>query len=225
MPRPFRDSLVFPFTQVSFLLQLYRCYDVSQSTPPNGLQLTLDRSKSSDISESEVTAEIQPDGEQQLSDSNRVAAQNEHTDTLVMKTVGYWQLAANPGVWDLRIDEKSRGAEIYHMVEGTVAKTGKIQLSKNSAESTSKTLVMKDFTNQGRLLLVKRRTGFEQVNLFREEVDLDEIQEEKDETVHVFSLATGHAYERLLKIMMLSVTKRTTSPVKFWLFENVSCAL
>lgn len=42
----------------------------------------------------------------------------------------------------------------------------------------------------------------------------------KDETIHVFSLATGHMYERLLRIMMLSVTKRTSAPVKFWLFEN-----
>jgi UDP-glucose:glycoprotein glucosyltransferase len=42
----------------------------------------------------------------------------------------------------------------------------------------------------------------------------------KDDTIHVFSLATGHMYERLLRIMMLSVTKRTSAPVKFWLFEN-----
>jgi UDP-glucose:glycoprotein glucosyltransferase len=27
-------------------------------------------------------------------------------------------------------------------------------------------------------------------------------------------------YERLLRIMMLSVSKRTSMPVKFWLFEN-----
>lgn len=41
-----------------------------------------------------------------------------------------------------------------------------------------------------------------------------------DDRIHVFSLATGHMYERLLRIMMLSVTKRTSKPVKFWLFEN-----
>ena len=40
------------------------------------------------------------------------------------------------------------------------------------------------------------------------------------DTVHVFSLATGALYERMLKIMMLSVRKRTSGPVKFWLFEN-----
>ena len=35
-----------------------------------------------------------------------------------------------------------------------------------------------------------------------------------DNRIHVFSLATGHMYERLLRIMMLSVTKRTSMPVK-----------
>jgi len=131
-------------------------------------------------------------------------------------------MGANPGVWDLRIAEKSRGAEIYHQVDGTVGKYGKIQLAKNSTEKAKKILVMKDFTNHGRFLLVKRRKGFEKANLFHESDDLVSVQEKKNDTdtVHVFSLATGHAYERLLKIMMLSVTKRTTSPVKFWLFEN-----
>ena len=42
----------------------------------------------------------------------------------------------------------------------------------------------------------------------------------EDERIHVFSLATGHVYERLLRIMMLSVVKKTKSPVTFWLFEN-----
>lgn len=38
--------------------------------------------------------------------------------------------------------------------------------------------------------------------------------EKLQERVHVFSLATGHMYERLLRIMMLSVSKRTSLPVK-----------
>jgi UDP-glucose:glycoprotein glucosyltransferase len=40
------------------------------------------------------------------------------------------------------------------------------------------------------------------------------------ETIHVFSLASGHLYERFLKIMMLSVLKHTSHPVKFWFLEN-----
>jgi len=42
----------------------------------------------------------------------------------------------------------------------------------------------------------------------------------KDDTIHVFSVASGHLYERFLKIMMLSVLKNTKSPVKFWFLEN-----
>ena len=41
-----------------------------------------------------------------------------------------------------------------------------------------------------------------------------------DETIHVFSLASGHLYERFLKIMMQSVISSTKSPVKFWFLEN-----
>jgi UDP-glucose:glycoprotein glucosyltransferase len=39
--------------------------------------------------------------------------------------------------------------------------------------------------------------------------------------VHVFSIASGHLYERFLKIMMLSAIKRSPSVrLKFWLVEN-----
>ena len=201
------------------LLFFGQCYDVSKNTPPNGLQLTLNRARSSDIHIKSV-AEFLSDGSQSMSNQLQWFASKDSTDTLVMKTVGYWQLRANPGVWDLRLASKSRGADIFDMVEGTITRSGRIQLAKNSTRTNSKTLVMKDFTNQGSLLLVKRKKGFEDASLFDEKDNLHVKQ--ANETVHVFSLATGHAYERLLKIMMLSVTKRTSSPVKFWLFENVS---
>jgi len=40
------------------------------------------------------------------------------------------------------------------------------------------------------------------------------------DTIHVFSLASGHLYERFLKIMMLSVLRSTRNPVKFWFLAN-----
>ncbi|KAJ3056907.1 UDP-glucose:glycoprotein glucosyltransferase 1 [Rhizophlyctis rosea] len=42
----------------------------------------------------------------------------------------------------------------------------------------------------------------------------------KKNVVNVFSVASGHLYERFLSIMMLSVKKSTKSDVKFWLIEN-----
>ncbi|THD28488.1 UDP-glucose:glycoprotein glucosyltransferase [Fasciola hepatica] len=41
-----------------------------------------------------------------------------------------------------------------------------------------------------------------------------------EETINVFSLASGHLYERLLRIMMLTVIRHTESPVKFWFLKN-----
>jgi UDP-glucose:glycoprotein glucosyltransferase len=43
---------------------------------------------------------------------------------------------------------------------------------------------------------------------------------EKNQTINVFSVASGHLYERFLSIMMISVKKQTKSPLKFWLIEN-----
>lgn len=40
------------------------------------------------------------------------------------------------------------------------------------------------------------------------------------ETINIFSVASGHLYERLLRIMMLSTMKHTKSPVKFWFLKN-----
>jgi hypothetical protein len=210
-------------TQIEYslksLLFFGQCYDATTSSPPNGLQLTLDRST---LPEQQSASEIQinPDGSFAEIAKNKVDIS--HTDTLVMKTAGYWQLRANPGVWDLKIAEDSRGAEIYHMVDGSLSPYGRLIIDKDAASFMSKSMVMKDFTDHRQLLVVKRNKGHEMSKLYLDESDLEAVSNNGNETVHVFSLATGHAYERLLKIMMLSVTKRTKSPVKFWFFENVS---
>jgi UDP-glucose:glycoprotein glucosyltransferase len=41
-----------------------------------------------------------------------------------------------------------------------------------------------------------------------------------NETINIFSIASGHLYERFLRIMMLSVLKHTNNPVKFWFLKN-----
>lgn len=46
------------------------------------------------------------------------------------------------------------------------------------------------------------------------------IDEEDSGTINVFSVASGHLYERFLKIMISSVTKHASRKVKFWLLEN-----
>jgi len=86
-----------------------------------------------------------------------------------------------------------------------------------------KKLVMKDFVSRGELLLVQRKPEYKFLKsneLLGDDSTSKEEDDDDDEVINVFSLATGHLYERLLKIMMLSVTKRTSSKVKFWFLEN-----
>ncbi|XP_060047859.1 UDP-glucose:glycoprotein glucosyltransferase 2 [Erinaceus europaeus] len=47
-------------------------------------------------------------------------------------------------------------------------------------------------------------------------------EKEKTETdvLNIFSVASGHLYERFLRIMMLSVLRNTKTPVKFWFLKN-----
>mmetsp|Transcript_4454 Transcript_4454/g.6909 ORF Transcript_4454/g.6909 Transcript_4454/m.6909 type:complete len:1653 (+) Transcript_4454:54-5012(+) len=200
------------------LLIFGQCYDATRKSPPNGLQLALSKEKEKSRTESQAAAEISPDGTLQV--SYRPSEEDTYySDTLVMKTVGYWQLRANPGIWQLNIAPESRGAEIFDMVDGNI-ENGQIKLSKKQVNNATKTIYVKDFTanEDTRVLIVKRRPGWEKASLFYE--DKKVAKSSDDDVIHVFSLATGHLYERFLKIMMLSVTKRTSMKVKFWLFEN-----
>lgn len=200
------------------LLFFGQCYDISDRTPPNGLQITLSNAMySSNDEKSQIESrQLSPDGSIISSGSNRSSAKTV-SETLVMKTVGYWQMRSNPGVWKIEIAKNSRGDEIYDMISGTF-KNGVFQtISSDTDVVNSKTLAMKDFVNRMESIFVKKREGYENADLLAPKFG---NSTQIDDTIHVFSLATGHLYERLLKIMMLSVTKRTTSKVKFWLFEN-----
>jgi UDP-glucose:glycoprotein glucosyltransferase len=208
---------------LSGLLFFGQCYEQGKSQTA-GLQLTLSKSTNSGVEKSsEREMEVGIDGSTSESDVEEIDVPSVYSDTLVMKTVGYWQLRAHPGVWTLKLAEGSRGAEIFEMVEGSV-KGGRVSIDKESIgnNSTSKTLVMKDFVSRSEFLLVNRRPGYEETSVFfdKDHSKVTQDQDEEEDVVHVFSLATGHLYERFLKIMMLSVTKRTSTKVKFWLFEN-----
>lgn len=48
----------------------------------------------------------------------------------------------------------------------------------------------------------------------------DDSANEVTEPLNIFCLASGHLYERLLRIMMLSVLRTTKAPVKFWILKS-----
>lgn len=47
---------------------------------------------------------------------------------------------------------------------------------------------------------------------------------QKDETVHIFTVAAGKIYEQLCLMMIMSVKAHTTAPVKIWLLEDHASA-
>lgn len=122
-------------------------------------------------------------------------------DTLVMANLGYFQLKAFPGLWTLDLrDGPSR--DIFSLESGKQRQ----QVTVNSFQS----VVLK--------IRVRRNPGKEMASLLEAEDETDsswfgfgskQKKEADDDTINVFSVASGHLYERVLRIMMLSVLKNT----------------
>jgi len=147
-------------------------------------------------------------------------------DTIVMANLGYFQLKAYPGAWSLRVRE-GRSSEIYE-----------IESVSGSTEEESKhfTVVVDSFIGKLMKVKVKRKPGQQGKDLLSDSngqssggiwdslssiVGSDSKEKgPQDETINVFSVASGHLYERFLRIMMLTVMKNTKTPVKFWFLKN-----
>lgn len=113
------------------------------------------------------------------------------SDSIVMHNLGYWQVkAAFPGVYSVRPKPQSRDSDRFPPAP--------VSLHLFSGSGPVELQVEPPATNSG----------------------LETAPSEDDETMHVFSLASGALYERFLRIMMLSVRKRSTGKIKFWLLEN-----
>lgn len=150
-------------------------------------------------------------------------------DTIVMANLGYFQLKANPGVWELRLRE-GKSTDIYDITyaEGpnTIHQNSTIKILISSLRSH----VIK--------LRVTKKPGMQSADLLADEGEQaqsgiwnsiantfggsssDAAADEDNETINIFSVASGHLYERLLRIMMVSLMKHTKSPVKFWFLKN-----
>lgn len=224
--------------QLESLLVYGQCRDKTfdMYTPPNGLQLVLERD---------------------------VGAQRLHRDTLVMRNLGYFQLQATPGVWSLHL-ARGRATELFEIVDvasdqaldatpvqvydfgsritqlivrkrkgrehDNLLDPDEMKKSKSSSNSDVEPIaddagVLDSYWGSMMSLLGKKNNKqATDVNASKAEVAVSPQstvnQGRTGETIHVFSLASGHLYERFLKIMMSSVLKRTQNPVTFWLLEN-----
>jgi UDP-glucose:glycoprotein glucosyltransferase len=196
--------------ELETLLLEGHCFEQSSGNPPRGLQFVLRGSKNSPVT----------------------------GDTTVMANLGYFQLKGNPGSWLLHLRE-GRSSDLYTIVSYEGPDTS------SDAEAQEVTVLMNSFRSHVIKIRVNKKPGKQNEELLVDSEDEASAEnsiwslsswtgsgkkaeanggqksgQETEDRLNIFSLASGHLYERLLRIMMLSVLKNTQTPVKFWFLKN-----
>lgn len=154
------------------------------------------------------------------------------TDTVVMANLGFFQFKANPGFYNIRLKE-GRTAEIY-AIESIGA-----QGYEAAPDDEGTELALMDFQGTTLYPRLKRRPGMEQQDVletadgssassivskgikFAEELfGGSKSKSVSAQEINIFSVASGHLYERMLNIMMVSTMRNTKHSVKFWFIEQ-----
>lgn len=157
------------------------------------------------------------------------------TDTIVMSNLGFFQFKANPGFYNIQLKE-GRTSDIYAIesigAQGWEAVPGD--------EGTG--LALMDFQGTTLYPRLKRRPGMEKEDVL-EKADgpsgdslvskglkfaeglfggskASSVSAQEHAEINIFSVASGHLYERMLNIMMVSVMRNTKHSVKFWFIEQ-----
>jgi UDP-glucose:glycoprotein glucosyltransferase len=174
---------------------------------------------------------------------------SQQLDTIVMANLAYFQFRAKPGLYRLRL-RQGRSSELYDMVSVGNAgfdsppvevtgqsitlstlqgltiyprlarKKGKereILVEEESPDGTVKHAVEEIASGN---LLSKAKGLLQSVTSKTSSSSNGETDVQRQATINVFTVASGHLYERMTYIMILSVLKHTTSTVKFWFIEN-----
>lgn len=154
-------------------------------------------------------------------------------DTIIMANLGYFQFKANPGYYKIDL-QKGRSTEIFKIdsvgAKGHAAVVGD--------ETTD--VVLMSFQGATLYPRLSRKAGMEAEDVLETKTasKVDDIlhrglnfaqgilgkpkklvvSEHAD--INIFSVASGHLYERMLNIMMVSVMKHTKHTVKFWFIEQ-----
>lgn len=167
-------------------------------------------------------------------------------DTLVMANLGYFQLKAAPGVWQMSL-RSGRTSEIYRISGHEGCDSAQFN------NDTSLRVVISTFTGKIIKLFVQKRSGMEEMDVLaggeensggifnsissslwsstsknqakekalQAAATFDESDElQNSDVLNIFSVASGHLYERFMRAMMISVLKNTNGPVKFWFLKN-----
>ncbi|KAA0039021.1 UDP-glucose:glycoprotein glucosyltransferase isoform X1 [Cucumis melo var. makuwa] len=171
-------------------------------------------------------------------------------DTLVMANLGYWQMKVSPGVWYLQLAPgrsselyllkqgggKSQDQALSKriIIDDLRGKVVHMEVEKKKGKENEKLLVpdgdddllenKKESHNNWNSNFFKWATGLIGSNDKSKKTKSTAVDQGKGgrygKAINIFSIASGHLYERFLKIMILSVLKNTHRPVKFWFIKN-----
>lgn len=180
--------------------------DVTTGPPPRGVQLLLGTEK------------------------------NPHfADTIIMANLGYFQFKANPGYWKLQL-QPGRSQDIF-----TIDSAGSTGYNPQPGDESTEIALM---SFQGKTLYprLSRKAGEESEDVLdtslKSSSPIDYLAKatklassfllkiglgaplEAQADINIFSVASGHLYERMLNIMMVSVMSHTNHTVKFWFIEQ-----
>ncbi|KAI0969178.1 UDP-glucose:glycoprotein glucosyltransferase [Xylaria arbuscula] len=158
-------------------------------------------------------------------------------DTIIMANIGYFQFKANPGYYNIHLQEGrssdifdiiSVGAKGYEAVpgdEGTEVVLMDFQgttlyprLKRREGMETAD--VLEDLNSEGGNDIISRGIKFAEGILGSSKSKSKSLSDEIHAEINIFSVASGHLYERMLNIMMVSVMKNTNHSVKFWFIEQ-----
>ena len=207
--------------ELAHILLEGQCYEKQSGQPPRGLQFTLG-----------------------------TKTDPEMFDTIVMANLGYFQLKASPGSWTLQLrNGRSKDIYDISSTKFTSTPAGILDQVVVCMRSFTNRFIQV-FVNKKPGMQLEDVLGevegdseddttasagiWDSVksSLFGSSDDSsDECEnnpnlehclkgEKEIEPLNIFSVASGHLYERLMRVMMLSVLKNTKTPVKFWFLKN-----
>ncbi|PNS14385.1 hypothetical protein CAC42_6898 [Sphaceloma murrayae] len=187
--------------------------------------------------------------------------QNERVaDTIIMANLGYFQFKANPGFYNLSL-QQGRSQEIFNIESAGLAgykdasgdsateialtsfrgttmfprlsrhegmeDEDVLEPSKSALEKTVDSLAGAASNMLNAIGMDKKSAGDWLAKATQKVASLSnggtsskDISTLPHADINIFSVASGHLYERMLNIMMLSVMKHTSHTVKFWFIEQ-----
>ncbi|PTU25160.1 hypothetical protein P175DRAFT_0490224 [Aspergillus ochraceoroseus IBT 24754] len=158
-------------------------------------------------------------------------------DTIIMANLGYFQFKAQPGLWNINL-KPGRSERIFNLDS-----VGRLGYTPQPGDESNEVALL---SFQGKTLFprLSRKRGYENEDVLETGAKsgsaMDFVSKgfnfasgvlssvgvgsksssEKNADINIFSVASGHLYERMLNIMMVSVMRNTKHTVKFWFIEQ-----